>query len=222
VNKNLSRYELVIFDFDGTIIDSKLDIANSVLATLKELNLTPISYDAIYGYVGTGVEPLIRQSVEAAGGNGNMERALSVFRNHYWENLLVHTIPYPGVMEGLEKLDNMPLALLSNKSKRFVDKIVQGLGMERYFSYIFGGDSFSRKKPDPEAIHHMVKKSGVPPSSALMVGDSGVDIKTGKNAGVKTCGVTYGYRDREELKESGADFIMDSFDEVIQIILDEK
>src|SRR3972149_1268598 len=129
INKN---FELIIFDLDGTLIDSKVDIANSVNFTLRELNLKEIPYELIYTYVGNGVEPLIRKALEAAGGNG-IENALTLFRAYYLEHLLDNTVLYPNVIGVIEKLSGIKKAVVSNKSERFVKKILSGLDIAKYF-----------------------------------------------------------------------------------------
>src|SRR3990172_499160 len=189
--------KLIIFDLDGTLIDSKVDIANGVNFTLRELNLKEVPDDLIYTYVGNGVEPLIRKSLEAAGGNG-IGNALDIFRAYYLEHLLDNTVLYPNVIGVIEKLSGIKKAVVSNKSERFVKKILSGLDIAKYFEIALGGDSLKK---------------------TLIVGDSAVDIECGKRAGTYTCGVTYGYRDKKELIEAGADWIIDDMGELANLIL---
>lgn len=214
INKN---FELIIFDLDGTLIDSKVDIADSVNFTLRELNLKEIPHELIYTYVGNGVEPLIRKALETAGGNG-IENALAIFRSYYWDHLLDNTKLYPNVLNIMERLAEIKKAVVSNKSELFVKKILTGLDIDRYFEIALGGDSLQNKKPHPDTINFVMEKLGVNGSGTLVVGDSAVDIECGKRAGTYTCGISYGYRDRNELVTAGADWIIDDIMELVNLI----
>ena len=211
--------KLIIFDLDGTLIDSKVDIANGVNFTLRELNLKEVPDELIYTYVGNGVEPLIRRAVESAGGNG-IGNALDIFRAYYLEHLLDNTVLYPNVIGVIEKLSGIKKAVVSNKSERFVKKILSGLDIAKYFEIALGGDSLKNKKPHPDTINLVMERVGISPKKTLIVGDSAVDIECGKRAGTYTCGVTYGYRDKKELIEAGADWIIDDIGKLINIIMD--
>ena len=211
--------KLIIFDLDGTLIDSKVDIANGVNFTLRELNLKEVPDELIYTYVGNGVEPLIRRAVESAGGNG-IGNALDIFRAYYLEHLLDNTVLYPNVMTVIKNLSGIKKAVVSNKSERFVKKILSELDIAKYFEIALGGDSLKNKKPHPDTINLVMERVGASPKKTLIVGDSAVDIECGKRAGTYTCGVTYGYRDRRELIEAGADWIIDDMGELMNLVLD--
>ncbi len=219
--------ELIIFDLDGTLIDSKVDIANGVNFTLRKLNLKEVTDKLIYTYVGNGVEPLIRlalersegKAVKSTGGSG-IEKALDIFRAYYLEHLLDNTVLYPNVMGIIKKLPEIKKAVVSNKTERFVKKILEGLAIDKFFEIALGGDSLKNKKPHPDTINLVMEKLGVSPKKTLIVGDSAVDIECGKRAGTYTCGVSYGYRDKKELIEAGADWIIDDMNELMNLILD--
>lgn len=219
--------KLIIFDLDGTLIDSKVDIANGVNFTLRELTLKEVPDELIYAYVGNGVEPLIRlalersegRAVEPEGGNG-IGNALDIFRAYYLEHLLDNTVLYPNVMGVVEKLSGIKKAVVSNKSERFVKKILAGLDIAKYFEIALGGDSLKNKKPHPDTINLVMERVGISPKKTLIVGDSAVDIECGKRAGTYTCGVTYGYRDKKEIVEAGADWIIDDMGELTNLIID--
>jgi 2-phosphoglycolate phosphatase len=213
-----NRFELIVFDLDGTLIDSKVDIANGVNFTLRELKLKEVPEELIYTYVGNGVEPLIRRAVESAGGDG-IGKALEIFRAYYIEHLLDNTVLYPNVMDVIKILPEIKKAVVSNKSERFVKKILSGLDIAKYFEIALGGDSLKNKKPHPDTINLVMESVGIGAEKTLMVGDSAVDIECGKRAGTYTCGVTYGYRGKEELIEAGADWIIDDMSELTNIIM---
>jgi phosphoglycolate phosphatase len=183
---------LLVFDLDGTLIDSKVDLANSVNHALLAFGLPALPFSVITSYVGDGATVLIRR---AAGGNGDgrLEAILESFLSHYRRHLLDTTLPYPGVPETLRKwADRYEMALLTNKPLGMTQAILSGLALDRFFPDVVGGDSFPRKKPDPEGLLHLMKTRGASPGATLMVGDSRNDVLAGKRAGTRTCGVTYG------------------------------
>ncbi len=211
--------ELIIFDLDGTLIDSKDDIANSVNFTLRELNLKKMPYELIYTYVGNGVEPLIRRALETAGGNGSIKKALDIFRAYYWEHLLDNTVLYPNVADTIKRLSEIKKSVVSNKSERFVKKILSGLDIEKYFEIALGGDSLKNKKPHPDMVNFVTERLGISNNRTLIVGDGAVDMECGKRAGAYTCGVSYGYRNRDELVDAGADWIIEDMGELLNLIM---
>ncbi len=212
--------DVVVFDLDGTLIDSKEDIANSLNHTFNEVGYDPVPLKVIEGYVGNGIVPLIRKAAESEGRPEKEEEIKTLFRERYWAHLLDKTRLYPGVEETLDKLEGKyMMGLVSNKPERFTKKIVEGLGLSPYFmGAVYGGDTLKVKKPDPSALYEIAKKYGAPPSRILMVGDSAVDIKTGRNAGAHAIGVTYGFRSVKELEEAGADMLIDRFHELLEIL----
>ena len=204
----MKKIALFIFDLDGTLIDSKRDIAFSVHHTMKILGLPPILDEVIYSFVGNGVTPLIQQAVETAG-EVDFQEALSIFREHYQAHCLDTTKPFPGILEVIRHFSKTPKVVITNKSQGFSDTIIKGLGMTPSFLGIYGGDTNFPKKPDPALVHHLLQSLGATPESAVIIGDSRVDIETGKNAGIMTCGVTWGFRPKEELVESQPDYLID-------------
>jgi phosphoglycolate phosphatase len=183
---------LLVFDLDGTLIDSKVDLANSVNHALRAFGLPALPLPVIYSYVGDGATMLIRRAVGEEG-NGILPAVLESFLAHYRQHLLDTTLPYPGVAESLrEWADIYPMALLTNKPVDMTRAILSGLDLDRFFPDVVGGDSFGSKKPDPEGLLHLMKTRGASPGETLMVGDSKNDVIAGKRAGARTCGVTYG------------------------------
>lgn len=183
---------VLVFDLDGTLIDSGVDLALSVNATLKEYGRSPLPHDQIFGYVGQGAPRLIERALGADTTRQECEQALAFFLSYYREHMLDNTVTYPGVREGLVALEGMPMAVLTNKPVRFSRRILEGLGLASYFRYIYGGNSFETKKPDPAGMGVLLRDFGAAPKQAMLVGDSEVDVQTARNAGTWCCCVTYG------------------------------
>jgi phosphoglycolate phosphatase len=192
--------KLVIFDLDGTLIDSRLDLVHSVNAALRHIGRPELPDDVIASYVGDGAPILIQR---ALGGEATDEalvrKGLAFFLSYYREHKLDHTTVYEGVKEALATVQlasngtRRKLAVLSNKPVVPSRAIVEALGLGPFFTQIYGGNSFATKKPDPEGARKLLEESGVRAKEAVIVGDSHVDIETGRNAGLWTVGVSYGF-----------------------------
>lgn len=191
--------QLLIFDLDGTLIDSKMDLAVSVNATLRHLGRKPLDDETIFSYVGQGAPALIHRAVGGQASPTELASGLDFFLRYYWEHKLDHTRLYPGVRETLKRLadgrgpSRRILTVLTNKPERVSRDILAGLDLGHLFRFVYGGNSFETKKPDPLGVHKLLQKTGVASEAAMIVGDSDVDILTGTNAGIWTCGVTYGF-----------------------------
>ncbi len=193
VTSDWKQVRLLVFDLDGTLVDSKQDLALSVNAMRMEMGLDPLPLDLIASYVGHGVTLLVRRSLGSLATKENVEKGLAFFLDYYREHMLDNTLPYPGVAEALEKLAGHKMAVLTNKPVNFSREMLTRLGFASSFAYIYGGNSFPQKKPDPMGMHKLMEDLQIPARETLMVGDSDTDILTGRNAGVWTCGVTYGF-----------------------------
>lgn len=189
----LDQMQLLIFDLDGTLVDSEKDLALSVNATLEKMGQKPLSTERIASYVGRGVSVLISRALGPNVVPEDVERGTEIFLAHYREHMLDHTVPYPGVREALEELRGHKMAVLTNKPVKFSRLILEGLGMADSFLQIYGGNSFENKKPDPVGIFQLMSDAQEPASQTLMIGDSISDVLAGRNAGVWTCGVSYGF-----------------------------
>src|SRR6202040_2514625 len=204
---------VLIFDLDGTLIDSGADLALSVNATLKETGRAPLRNDQIFGYVGQGAARLIQQALGPGAPREECEQGLAFFLSYYRAHMLDNTVTYPGVREGLAALDGMPMAVLTNKPVRFSRQILEGLGLASYFRYIYGGNSFESKKPNPAGMGVLLRDFGAAPKQAMLVGDSEVDVQTARNAGTWCCGVTYGLSS-SQLAKFLPDLLVDSLTEL--------
>ena len=221
--------DCLIFDLDGTLCDTKDDIAHSVNLTLKDLGLPQKSEDVIYGYVGGGIRQLLRQSLdlehpqaasttitkgevrskegaETREGQDRFSFAMKIFRRHYMNHLLDTTLPYSGMENVLNHFKEKKRALVTNKPQVYTDKILAGLNLAERFDMILGSDNGFPLKPNPEMILHVLKQLQVNPSRCVMIGDGLPDIEAARMAGIKACAVGYGLGDPDELKNAEPDF----------------
>jgi phosphoglycolate phosphatase len=211
----MTSFQLLVFDFDGTLVDTKKDIADSVNRTLKELELQTLDRESLYTFIGKGVNHLMTRSLEGTGYD-DLPRAIEAFMQHYEAHLMDQTDLFPNCCETLEHFAHKENTILSNKPTRFITRILDALNCRAPFSTIIGGDLMPEKKPDPGGLHHILDQHNVRPEDTLMIGDSLVDIETGKRAGVQTCGVTYGHAGRESLESAQPDWIIDNLSELKQ------
>jgi phosphoglycolate phosphatase len=212
--------ELLIFDLDGTLIDSRLDLAHSVNATRAHLGLPPLDNERVYSYVGNGAPVLIRRVLGESASEAEVQEALEYFLEYYREHALDCTVFYPGVFDAIRRLRGAGklLAVLTNKPVKISRAIVEGLGAGGDFFQIYGGNSFEFKKPNPIGIEALRKEAGVDCSGTMMVGDSSVDILTARNAGVRSCGVTYGFQP-ESLADPAPDLLVDRMEQLADWVL---
>jgi len=200
--------DLVIFDFDGTLADTWRDIATGLNRTLREAGLAAAEPADVRAWVGHGVRPLIGRAI-ASDDPARIEPLYLRFRAHYAECCLDTTALYDGMQAALEALAPAHvLAILSNKPQTFLDRIVDGLAIRPLFAAVVGGDALPVSKPDPATIAHVVAGVGGEPA-VWMVGDSAVDVETGKRFGARTVGCAWGLRSREELRAAGVDFLVE-------------
>ncbi len=212
--------DLLIFDLDGTLIDSRLDLANAVNATRRHMGMDPLSNKRVYGYVGNGAPVLIRRALGEQATEAEIQEALEFFLEYYGQHMLDKTALYPGVLESINRLRaaGKRMAVLTNKPERMSRTIVEGLGVADHFFQVYGGNSFEFKKPNPVGIRALMEETGVGCAGALMVGDSSVDVQTARNAGIRCCGVTYGFQP-ETLADPAPDLLVDRMEEMADWVL---
>lgn len=215
--------KLVIFDLDGTLIDSRLDLVHSVNAALRHIGRKELPDHVIASYVGDGAPILIQRALgDETLDEATIRRGLEFFLSYYREHKLDHTTVYPGIVEALAGIQNSSngrprkLAVLTNKPVIPSRAIVDALKLAPYFSQVYGGNSFATKKPDPEGALRLLEEIGVPPEQAAMVGDSHTDVETGHNAGLWTVGVTYGFAP-QTLPDSSPDVLVDHPRELAEV-----
>jgi phosphoglycolate phosphatase len=209
-----SEVRALIFDLDGTLIDSKLDLALSVNATLAELGRPPLPHEQIFSFVGNGAPALIARALGSAASEQNCMLGLEFFIKYYSAHKLDNTILYPGVRETLDALKGMPMAVYTNKPVRVSRSIIQEMGLSDYFRFVYGGNSFERKKPDPMGLDSILREFGAAPTQAMFVGDSEVDVQTARNSGTWICGVTYGFGSHR-FTEFPPDIVVDNLTELV-------
>ena len=187
---------LVIFDLDGTLIDSSEDLAIATNKTLEHFAMPPLDPKLIQTYVGNGAAMLVRRALGPGANDQLVEEAHSFFVKYYRQHSLAHTRLYPGIEQTVNELANVgnKLAVLTNKPVRISRDIVTGLKLGSAFRWIYGGDSLAHKKPDPIGILTLMQETESAPQDTWMVGDSGVDVQTARNAQVRACGVTWGFQ----------------------------
>jgi phosphoglycolate phosphatase len=212
--------QLLIFDLDGTLIDSQQDLVNAVNATRRHMGMGPIDDRVIASYVGNGAPVLIQRSLGPEASDADVARGLEHFLAYYREHMLDHTRLYPGVREALDRFQvaRISMAVLTNKPVRFSQTIVDGLGLASHFVRVYGGNSFAEKKPHPVGVETLCREMAAAQEKTLMVGDSAVDVKTARNAGVRVCGVTFGFQP-ESFHEHPPDLLIDDMRELADLVL---
>lgn len=204
---------LIIFDLDGTLVNTLEDLTDSVNFTLGRLGRPPLHLNAVRQYVGDGMEMLLIRALGAPNA-GLLEEAKGIFTAHQRKNLVVSSRLYPGVEETLEHFRSLPLAVVTNKTLEFSAPLLEQLGIRPYFSMIIGADAGLPLKPAPDAFLSIMKGLAVPKERTVVVGDGATDILAGKAAGIMTCAVTYGFRSEDELRKAGPDHVIHEFPEL--------
>jgi phosphoglycolate phosphatase len=217
-----SRVRAVLFDLDGTILDTAADLASAANAMLAQVGRVTLPEAQIRDYIGRGVQNLVTRSLEATGGASAQEAAsaLAVFERHYLAGIADRTRPYPGVLEGMEALARagIPMGCVTNKAARFTEPLLERTGLMRFLGVVVSGDTVANKKPHPEPMLHAAVKLGVAPGETLMVGDSLNDVASARAAGCPVVVVPYGYREGLAIEALGADAVVASVVEVARSI----
>lgn len=207
--------DLLVFDLDGTLVDSQRDLTEAVNATRIWMGLSPLPTETVSKYVGNGAPVLVQRALPDAG-EEDWSRGLKYFLEYYREHMLDSTRLYPGVREALDRLHEtgVPMAVLTNKPIRFTLQMLEGLNLDLHFFRVYGGNSFPEKKPNPMGLEALIAEARVSPTRTVMVGDSAVDVQTARNAGTRACGVRWGFRP-ETFVNSPPDFLIDDMRELI-------
>ena len=217
---------LLIFDLDGTLINSALDLALAVNYMLKQLGRESFDEEVIHGWVGNGALTLVKRALSGTRevddnlDEAYVEKSLTIFLDYYEKNLCNATLPYPHVIETLTTLKEKGyiLAIVTNKPFAFVSPILKGLGMDDLFALILGGDSLSKKKPHPQPLLHVCESLEIEVKNAVMIGDSKNDILAANACGMDSVGVTYGYNYGEEIGVYKPSVIIDDFGELLKFL----
>lgn len=207
--------KLIIFDLDGTLVDTSIDITNALNYALKPYGMKDLMVEDTIKMVGEGITRLVEKVL----GDEKIQKrdvVIERFLDYYTEHLIDYSSVYPHVRETLEKLNGYKKAVISNKREYLSTRLLDKLNLLKYFDLVIGSDTTSERKPSAIPVIHVFTKLGVSPQESIMVGDSNYDIEAGKKAGVKTVAVTYGYRERQYLKD--ADYVIDSIEELLTLL----
>ncbi|MDP9146692.1 MAG: HAD-IA family hydrolase [Acidobacteriota bacterium] len=210
----------LIFDLDGTLIDSKLDLVHSINAMLRELRRPELGEDLISSYIGNGAPVLVAKSLGPGASLADLDSALKFFLAYYEQHKMDNTCAYPGVPQALQQLSamNVPMAVLTNKPVRISVRILESLGLAAHFRAVYGGNSFATKKPDPFGAHTILRELRAEPPDALLIGDSEVDVQTARNAGIFAAIVNYGFGTHDRLMHP-ADMYLDTLAEIVPALI---
>jgi phosphoglycolate phosphatase len=185
---------LILFDLDGTIVDSRLDLANSTNEMLRSYGASELPTDEVASFVGEGARVLVQRALTAAGLAEDASEALDRFRDIYDRRLLEHTRPYEGIDAVIhDAAERAALGILTNKPEAPSRRLLEAFGLSSSFRWVIGGDSGFPRKPDPASIRHLMQSAGVDEARTLFVGDSMIDVETARRAGVKVCVAGYGF-----------------------------
>lgn len=209
--------DALIFDLDGTLIDSARDLAGSVNHTLKSMGLPEKSLSEVESYIGDGMKTLLERATDTSDA-AVIQKAIDLFKPYYLEHCVDATRLYPGVLEVLDHFRGKKMALVTNKPEAMTAKTLRHLGILQKFGAVIGGDSTERKKPHPDPVLKSLERIGAEPAKSLMVGDGATDVRAGKAAGLYTCAVTYGFKLRSELLKENPDFVLDNITDLIKIV----
>lgn len=220
---NFSNKQLLIFDLDGTLVDSAPDLAHAINAMLSDLEREQFPQSVIRSWVGNGAQTLVERAlsgnsiINASLDQQLSARALAIFLEHYRNHCSVDTVLYPGVASTLSTLaPHYQLAIVTNKPIEFVGPMLDALDITHYFEHILGGDSLSRKKPDPLPLNHLMAKLSLIPQGCVMIGDSKNDIVAAQQANMHSVGVTYGYNYGESISVYQPDVVIETFAQLIE------
>lgn len=201
---------LLVFDLDGTLVDSKEDLSVAVNVAIGSLGIPPLPHESIYGFIGDGAATLVRRSLPPDRPD-LLPDALERFLSYYGRHLLDTTRAYPGVADSLRKWSGTyKMAVLTNKPLAMTEAVLAGLSLSHHFAAVRGADSYPTKKPDPQGLESLIRELGATPRETLMVGDARNDVLAGKAAGAVTCGVTYGLG-ADSFADHAPDFTVDRF-----------
>jgi len=216
---DLSNIRALIFDLDGTLIDSERDLVDATNAMLRELGRPELPPATISSYIGHGAAKLCASALGPGATTDQQVEALQIFLRHYEAHKLDYTRAYPGVLEALKGFSqaNIPMAVLTNKPAQMSVQILEGLGIAQYFLVVYGGDSFAAKKPDPAGVHKILEEFKVSPPNTLFIGDSEVDVQTARNAGTIAVTVNHGFGQHDRAAHP-ADLYVDQLSELVPLL----
>ncbi|MBI4598472.1 MAG: HAD-IA family hydrolase [Candidatus Omnitrophica bacterium] len=206
--------QLLLYDLDGTLVDTLQDITEAANHMRQRVGLTPKPAEEVRRYIGGGVQELVRQCLETEDAAA-IDDGVEIYRAYYTRHLLDHSRLYPNAQQMLEYFKDRRQAVITNKPNPYSTQILEGLGVAKYFRDIIGGNSGYPKKPDPAALMAVLSHQAVPSMDAVFIGDSPIDVETGRRAGVLTAMVLHGFSDEAELREAAPDLLVKDFEELL-------
>lgn len=206
---------LILYDLDGTLLDTREDIARSANFMLRQMERPELSPEEIARYVGRGLHHLIQNCLKTRE-RRVVEKGAAIYRDYYGKHMLDHSRLFPGALELLRHFQGRVQAVITNKPNPFSEDLLKALGVAAFFQEVIAGDSGFARKPDPEAILYLMKKNGVEPGDALFVGDSAVDVETARRAGIQAACILHGFGTENELQSARPDFLVTGFAELLQ------
>lgn len=213
------RFSPVLFDLDGTLVDSGRDIAASVNRTLEGMGLAPLPEEEIIGFVGNGVRRTLRRALRRHGRPEAEDEAVRAFKTDYRRHCAVHTRPYPGVADLLGRLGRARVGVVTNKMAGLAGDVLEAVGLAPLAGVVVGGDETERIKPDPAPLLLACGRLGVPPAGGIMVGDHQNDIEAARTAGMASCGVLWGFDAGASVRAGRPDFVCASMGDLCQVLL---
>ena len=212
-------FDIVGFDLDGTLLDTSGDLAAAVNYAIATDGRPPFPVDAIRPFVGKGAKVMLERALTASGGYDEalLARMLPTLLDYYEQNLAIHSVPYPGLMDAMEALDKagVKLAICTNKAERFTIPLLHQIGLSERFVSVIGGDTLGVAKPDPAPIHEMIARAGG--GRTIFLGDTINDIAGARNAGIPSVAVSFGFLDGP-VEQLEADAVIDHFDELTPLL----
>jgi phosphoglycolate phosphatase len=208
--------KLIIFDLDGTLVDSSTDISHAINYALEETDVPHVTVQETIAIIGEGITRLFEKIIEKNKLSADKDRLIQRFLDYYSAHLVDNTTVYPGVKDTLESLNGCRKAVISNKREDYSERVLELLGMRKYFDLVVGSDTTPERKPSPVPIQYVLSRFEARPEEAVIVGDSNFDIEAGKSAGITTIAVTYGYRPLSLLQ--GADYVVNTMPEILKIL----
>lgn len=202
--------KLLIYDLDGTLVDTREDIVRSVLHMQSEMNVPPMSHEEIQAHVGRGLYPLMSGTLRTSD-KKTLEKGGKIYRAYYSRHMLDHSALYPEARNFLENYKDRKQAVVTNKPNPFSEEILTHLGVADYFVKIIAGDDEHPKKPDPAAVLALLKQENIRPEEALFIGDSLIDLETARNSGIEIAVISHGFGREDELKSAAPDLLVKDF-----------
>lgn len=208
---------MILYDLDGTLVDTRQDIVNAATHMLAHFGKPPVSAETIHAYVGRGMPNLVRDCLQTQD-ESVVDQGMQIYRKFYGEHLMDHSRLYPKTVDLLRYFENRPQAVVTNKPTPFSDDLLRGLKIHDRFTRVVSGNSGYPKKPDPTSVLEVVREAGINPQDTVFVGDSPVDVITGKSAGMFTVALAQGFVPKPLLVDSQPDVLLDSLEEFWQLV----